>query len=117
MTVSQQSDQNAGSGAEQSNEEEASCDTSGLCTVKQMASNDKQRGTNQCGPAMTCDIGLNVQAGFGEGDGVDTCTGDPEEESSCTFPPYSPPEDPLDPGNEAGICDVLPYAPPCYYLG
>ena len=111
MNVTQNSTQHADPGAFQSNLAEASCGTSGLCTVTQKVSNDKQHGTNSCGPASSCDISVQATAGTGEGDGVSTCN-----DSECTNPPFSPLPNPVDPFNEANnICEFLSLAPPCNY--
>jgi hypothetical protein len=75
--------------------------------------NDKQKGTNTCGPISSCDLSLTVVAGSGESDGVFTCN-----DSECENSPFGPPSNPLDPSNyyENNICDYLPYAPPCSYI-
>jgi len=114
MGVTQNSDQHAGPGAYQNDREEASCQTSGLCTLSQTAKNDKQRGTNQCGPTSACDISTHVVAGSGEGDGVFTCDAGDLEEGGCTFPPFSPPANPL--GSGGNFCEFFPYSPPCGYI-
>jgi hypothetical protein len=103
MNIAQSSDQNAGPGADQTDEQGASCDTTGLCTVRQKNSNAGGNGSNSCS-SSSCDIGLFVGSG-GEGGGVHPCSGE-----GCTSPPYSPPSDPL---NNEGICYFLPGLPVC----
>jgi hypothetical protein len=100
MSISQTSTQNATPSAFQNDRADASCDTSGICTVTQTVTNSGGRGTNSCS-APSCNIGLTVaQTGSSEGTGVFPCVG------SCTFPSHDPPPPP-------DICDQIFGAPPC----
>jgi len=105
QNVSQSSDQNAGSGAFQSDRAEASCESSGTCNVHQVVTNNAGRGTNSCTDSF-CDIGVTATTG-GEGGGVFQCNGDGE--SGCPFPPFPDPTPP-------NICSVLFTAPPCSFI-
>ena len=57
--VAQSSDQHAGPDAYQNNQAQASCETTGLCTVTQSVANDKQKATNSCSDSF-CDIGVTA---------------------------------------------------------
>jgi hypothetical protein len=96
MFVDQKSDQTANPGADQDDRADASCDTSGICTVTQTIANRAGTGTNTC-MAPSCNTGLEVTQS--EGGPVFTCT-------NCADPPFSPPPPP-------NICDYIYGAPPC----
>jgi hypothetical protein len=103
FTVSQSSDQNAALHADQTDDEQASCQTSGIngCHLTQKASNDHQSVTNSCN-SSSCDIGVHLDATpCGEDCQPRTCS------SECTFPPEgsTPPQ--------PNICSQFPSAPGC----
>jgi hypothetical protein len=104
--ISSNSDQHAGSNANQSDKEYANCETSGVCNATQNIDQNGNHQTNMCS-APTCHVGLIVIGGV-EG-GTTTCSGLPEDSVDvaaatrfCPFPP-SPPPLPVVPGPTCGI--------------
>jgi len=105
FTSSQSSDQNAGSNADQEDNEYGECGSSGTCKMTQKVANDKQNGTNSC-VGSSCDISLTASSGEG---GVQTCS-----DSECFSGAPPTPPDPLASGGN--FCEFLGDAPPCVEL-